>query len=291
MEQKNIALALGGGGIKGLSHIGVLRRLEHHGFQIRAISGTSIGALVGAFYALGYGVDEIERIFTVFKQTRLYGQMRGQAPSFLGLAGMTRRLNELIGDCTFADVKVPFAVTAVWAEYGRVVILREGSLVDALLASMALPGVFPMKIINRMGLIDGGMLNAVPAAAARSLVEGRYPVVAVPLTEPLGVPATMERIYLPEFVPSWLANAIKRLRFVQALDVFFLSQDMMMRALTKFHLDKEAPDLIVRPAVAHLNTLQPADAHYLIERGEEAVEASLPQLRNLFKKESTLQDG
>lgn len=285
MEQKSIALALGGGGIKGLSHIGVLRRLEHHRFLVRAVSGTSIGALVGAFYALGYGVDEIERIFTDFKQTKLYGQMRGQAPSFLGLAGLTRRLNELIGNCTFADVKIPFAVTAVWVEYGRVVTLREGSLVDALLASMALPGVFPMKTINRMGLVDGGMLNAVPVQAARSLVDGRYPVVAIPLTQPLGVPATMQRIYLPKFVPDRIANAIKGLRFVQALDVFFLSQDMMMRALTKFHLEKESPDLIIRPAVAHLNTLQPAEARYLIEQGELAVEDSLQQLLNLFEKD------
>ncbi|MCC6299906.1 MAG: patatin-like phospholipase family protein [Anaerolineales bacterium] len=284
--EKNIALALGGGGIKGISHIGILRRLEQHGFQIRAISGTSIGALIGAFYALGYRLDEIEKLFVEFKQTKIYGQMRGQAPSFLGLGGLTKRLNELIGDCTFADLKIPFAITAVWVEYGRVVTLREGSLADALLASMALPGVFPMRTINRMGLIDGGMLNAVPAEAARALVEGRYPVVAVSLTSPLGVPATMERIYLPKFVPRWLAEAIKRNRFVQAMDVFFLSQDMMMRALTKFHLDKEAPDLIIRPAVAHLNTLQPAAAHDLIERGKEAVEASLPQLLNLFEKES-----
>ncbi len=290
MEKKSIALALGGGGIKGLSHIGVLRRLEQHGFQIQAVSGTSIGALVGAFYALGYGVDEIEKIFTEFKQTKLYGQMRGQAPSFLGLAGLTRRLNELIGNCTFTDLKIPFAVTAVWVEYGRVVTLRDGSLVDALLASMALPGVFPMRTINRMGLVDGGMLNAVPAEAARSLVDGLYPVVAVPLTEPLGVPATMQRIYLPKFIPGWVADAIKRLRFVQALDVFFLSQDMMMRALTKFHLEKEAPDLIIRPAVAHLNTLQPADARYLIEQGEQAVDASLPQLLNLFEKDFPVMD-
>lgn len=287
--EKKIALALGGGGTKGISHIGVLRRLEQEGFQIGALAGTSIGALVGVFYALGYGVDEIEKIFTGFKQTKLYGQMRGQAPSLLGFAGLTRRLNELIGNLTFADLKLPFAVTAVWVEYGREVILRDGLLVDALLASMALPGVFPMKTINRMGLVDGGMLNAVPVTAARQLVESRYPVVAVPLTAPLGVPATMERIYFPQFVPGWLANAIKRLRFVQALDVFFLSQDMMMRALTKFHLEKDPPDLIVRPAVAHLNTLQPAEARYLIQKGEEAVNASLPDLLKLFEKASPVQ--
>lgn len=288
--EKDITLILGGGGIKGISHVGILRRLEQEGFCIRAIAGTSIGALVGVFYALGYSVDEIEKLFVEFKQTKLYGHMRGQASSFLGFAGLTRILNELIGDRTFADLKLPLAITAVWVEYGRVVILREGSLVDALLASMALPGAFPMKTINWMGLVDGGMLNAVPVEAGRALTGSQYPIVAVTLTAPLGVPATMNRIYLPKFVPRWLADAIQRLRFVQALDVFFLSQDMMMRALTKFHLEKEPPDLIIRPAVAHLNTLQPADAQYLIERGEQAVDASLPQLLNLFEKESPVRD-
>lgn len=285
--EKRIALALGGGGIKGVSHIGVLRKLEQHGFQICGISGTSIGGLVGVLYALGYSVDEIEGMFSDFKLTKIYGQMREHEPSFLGLAGLTRRLNEVIGDRTFADLKLPLAVTAVWVEYGRVVTLREGPLVDALLASMALPGVFPMKTINRMGLVDGGMLNAIPVAAARSLVESHCPVIAVGLTAPLGVPATMQRIYFPKFIPHWLAEAIKRLRFMQALDVLLLSQDMMMRALTKLHLEKEPPDLIIRPAVEHLNMLQPASTHDLIARGENAVDASLPQLLNLFDKESS----
>ncbi len=289
--EKKIALVLGGGGVKGISHIGVLRRLEQHGFQICAISGTSIGALVGVLYALGYSVDEIEHMFTDFKLTKLYGQMREHEPSFLGLAGLTRRLNELIGDRTFADLKLPLAMTAVWVEYGRVVTLREGRLVDSLLASMALPGVFPMKTIHRMGLVDGGMLNAVPVAAARSLVESHSPVVAVALTAPLGVPATMQRIYFPKFIPHWLAEAVKRLRFMQALDVLLLSQDMMMRALTKLHLEKEPPDLVLRPAVEHLNMLQPASTHDLIARGENAVDASLPQLLKLFEEKSPKQSG
>lgn len=287
--EKRIALALGGGGVKGLSHIGILRRLEQHGFQICAIGGTSIGALVGAFYALGYSVDEIERMFTDFKPSKLYGQMRGQEPSFLGLGGLTRRLRELIGERTFADLKLPFAVDAVWLEHGKEITLREGPLVDALLASMALPGVFPVKFINRMGLIDGGMLNTVPVGAARSLAEPQAPVVAVALTAPLGVPATMQRIYFPKFVPRWLADAIKRLRFLQALDVLLLSQDMMMRALTKFHLENEPPDFIIRPAVEHLNMLQPASTPELVKKGEDAVDAALPQLLKLFEKEDSMQ--
>jgi hypothetical protein len=92
----------------------------------------------------------------------------------------------------------------------------------------------------------------------------------------------MQRIYFPKFVPPWLANAIKRLRVVQALDNLLLSQDMMMRALTTYHLEKEKPDLIIRPAVAHLNTLETVIVHDVIRRGEEAVDASLPALECLF---------
>ncbi len=280
---KKISLALGGGGVKGIAHIGILRGLEKHDIRIHAMAGTSIGALVGVFYSLGYSVDEIEGLFADFKQTRIYGQMRGQEPSLLGLAGLTRRLNELIGKRTFADLKIPFIVTATWVEYGVEVFLNQGSLVDALLASVALPGVFPMKYINRMGLVDGGMLNPVPVEAVRTFTESGIPIVAVPLTAPLGVPASMKRIIFPRFMPRWLGERIKQMRLVRALDAFFLVQDMMNRAHTKYHLEKAKPDLIIRPAVAHLNTLEKVDVRAIAQKGEEAIDSSLPALKDLFE--------
>ncbi|WKZ42740.1 MAG: patatin-like phospholipase family protein [Anaerolineales bacterium] len=287
--EKKIALALGGGGVKGVSHIGVLRRLEQHGFQIHAIAGTSIGAIVGVFYALGYKPDEIEKLFVEFKQTRLYGQLKGQEPSLLGLAGFTRRVNELIGNRTFADLKIPLIMTATWVEYGREVFLDQGSLVDALLASMALPGIFPMKYINRMGLVDGGMINPVPVEAVRTLAEPNMPIVAIPLTAPLGVPASMERIIFPKFVPRWLGEWVKRTRLVRAADVFFLTQDMMNRANTKHYLDISKPDLIIRPAVAHLNTLEKVDMRAVAKKGDEAIDAALPELNKLFEEKPVTQ--
>lgn len=288
---KKIALALGGGGVKGISHIGILRGLAQHGFQIHAMAGTSIGAIVGVFYALGYKPHEIEDFFAEFKQYRIYGQMRGQEPSLLGLAGLTRQLNVLIGNRTFEDLKIPFIVTAAWVEYGREVFLNQGSLVDALLASMALPGVFPMRYINRMGLVDGGMLNPVPVEAARTLSEPNIPILAVPLTAPLGVPASMERIVFPRFVPRRLAEWIKQTRLVRALDVFFLTQDMMNRANTKYHLEISKPDLIIRPSVAHLNTLEKVNVRAIAKRGDEAIDASLPALMKLFDTaDSTLDE-
>jgi NTE family protein len=250
------------------------------------MAGTSIGAIVGVFYSLGYPVDEIERLFAEFKQARIYGQMQGQEPSLLGLAGLTRRLNALIGNRTFADLKIPFIVTAAWVEYGREVFLNRGSLVDALLASMALPGVFPMKYIHRMGLVDGGMLNPVPVEAARTLSEPNIPIVAVPLTAPLGIPATMERIIFPKFMPRWLGEWLRHRRLVRALDVFFLAQDMMNRANTKYHLEMSKPDLIIRPSVAHLNTLEKVDVGAIAKKGDEAIDASLPALLKMFKEKT-----
>lgn len=287
--EKRIALALGGGGVKGVAHIGILRRLEHHGFEIHALAGTSIGAIVGVLYGLGYKPNEIETLFVEFKQARLYGQMKGQEPSLLGLAGLTRRLNELIGTRTFADLKIPLIVTAAWVEYGREVYLHQGSLVDALLASIALPGVFPMRYINHMGLVDGGMLNPVPVEAARTLAEPNMPIVAAPLTPPLGVPAPMERIILPRFVPRWLAERIKRTRLARIVDIFFLTQDMMNRANTNYHLAHSKPDLIIRPPVAHLNTLEKVDMRAIAEKGDEAIDASLPALLKLFEEKVAAQ--
>src|SRR5512138_1608624 len=103
----DITLALGGGGAKGNSHIGVLRQLEKEGFRIRAIAGTSFGGLVAAFYAMGCSPDEIEAIFAAADQTQFYGHAPDDGPSLMGLAGVTRLLKERIGELTCADLKLP----------------------------------------------------------------------------------------------------------------------------------------------------------------------------------------
>ena len=99
----NITLALGGGGAKGNSHIGVIRSLEKEGIKIEAMAGTSFGGVVAVFYALGYSPDQIEELFAALDQSQLYGFSANEGPSLLGLAGVTRWLVEHIGDKTFND--------------------------------------------------------------------------------------------------------------------------------------------------------------------------------------------
>jgi len=111
-----ISLALGGGGVRGIAHLGVLQALEENGIKIGVISGTSIGGLIGAVYLSGHSATDLIDRFDRIDQQKLFRYQRGQEPALLGLGGATEILKELIGDKTFADLPAPFAVTAVDVE-------------------------------------------------------------------------------------------------------------------------------------------------------------------------------
>jgi NTE family protein len=131
------------GGAKGNAHIGVLRRLEKEGFRIRAVAGTSYGGLVAAFYAMGYSPDRIEEIFAAADQTQFYGHAPEDGPSLVGVACISRLLENEVGNRTFADLKLPCALTAVDLKSGQEVLLTKGRLVDAMLATDRTARYFP----------------------------------------------------------------------------------------------------------------------------------------------------
>ena len=277
----DITLALGGGGAKGNSHIGVIRRLEQEGFRTKAIAGTSFGGLVAVFYALGYSPDEIEEMFAARDQTQLYTQPPTDGSSFLGLAGVLVFLEEIIGDRTFDDLKIPCVLTAADLNSGREVLLSEGSLVDAIATTIAIPGILPPRRVDGLELVDGGTLDPVPVLPARSLAP-KLPVVAVVLTHEMGNPAQAWDIPLPENLPLRLIARVGKMRYGQALDVFLRSFDMVTRAVTEYRLAVDRPDVILRPQVAHIDTLERVDVQDVVRKGEEAVDAVLPELKNLF---------
>ena len=174
----DITLALGGGGAKGNAHIGVLRKLEAEGFRVRAVAGTSFGGIVAAMYAFGKTPDQIEELFASVDQNRLYGHAAGDGPSLLGLAGASKLMDDVFGAATFDDLHLPCALTGVDLKSAREVILTEGLVRDAILATIALPGIFPPRKIQDWELVDGGTLDPVPVAVARALAPN-LPVVAV----------------------------------------------------------------------------------------------------------------
>ena len=278
----DITLALGGGGAKGNAHIGVIRRLEKEGFRIKAVAGTSFGGLVAVFYALGYSADEIEGIFASLDQTQLYGHAPNDGPSLVGLAGVVHFLEGTIGDRTFSDLKLPCVVTAVDLKSGNEVILSNGRLIDAILATIALPGIFPPRLIDGLELVDGGTLDPVPVAPARKLAP-RLPVVAVVLNIPMGVPAQPWNLPLRNYWAGLiLSYVLSKMRYDSVWDVFSRSLDITTRAVTHYRLEVDHPEVIIRPQVLHIDTLDVVDVHEVAKKGEEAVEAVLPQLRNLF---------
>ena len=283
----NITLALGGGGSKGNSHLGVIRCLEKEGYTIKAVAGTSFGGIVAVFYALGHTPDEIEEMFAALDQKRLYGHSENEGPSLLGLAGATKWLKNIIGDRTFTDLKTPCILTAADLRCGCEVLLSEGSLMDALLATIAIPGIFPAKRMGELELVDGGALDPVPVAPARSLAPS-LPVVAVVLTRPMGIPAQTWNIPMPEYVPHALLERISRLPYSQALDVFLRSLDMVTRAVTEYRLEVDKPEIIIRPQVDDIDILQRVDVREVARRGEEAAQAALPELKKLFAWQNRL---
>ncbi len=278
----DITLALGGGGAKGNSHIGVIRRLEKEGFRIKGVAGTSFGGIVAALYALGFSPDTIEEVFASVDQTQFYGHGPNDGPSLIGLAGVTRLFEEMIGDRTFADLKLPCVLTAVDLKSGKEVLLSKGRLVDAILATIAMPGIFPARYIDGLELVDGGTLDPVPVAAARTLAP-RLPVVAVVLTLPMGIPP--QPWNLP-FHKHWggmiLSRLLSKTRYTSVWDIFSRSLDITSRAVTQYRLEVDHPEIIVRPKVYEIDTLDVVDVHDVAKKGEEAVEEVMPQLRNLF---------
>lgn len=277
----NITLALGGGGSKGNSHIGVIRRLEKEGIQIAAVAGTSFGGVVAVFYALGHTPDQIEEIFASLDQNRLYGFNANDGPSLLGLAGVTRWLREQLGEKTFDDLQIPCVLTATDLGGGREVTLSHGPLVEAILATVAIPGIFPVRHIGDWELVDGGVLNPVPVAQARAL-RPDLPVIAVVLASPLGTPAMTWNIPMPNYLPRPLMEQLSRLRYARAFDVFSRSLDIVTRAITEYRLQVDHPEIILWPPVTDIDILDRVDVHAVAQSGEKAVEAALPEIRKLF---------
>jgi NTE family protein len=274
-----ITLALGGGGVKGIAHIGVLRRLEKEGLVIKAIAGTSAGGIVGALYACGFSVNRIEEFIKGLNRNKLFFHRSDESPSFMGLGGFEDALRAALGEKTFDDLEIPFACTAVDLESGQEIILAEGRIVEALLATIAVPGIFPAKLINGIHLIDGGILDPVPAALAKWLAP-TVPVVAVCLTP---VPEGWGR--LPIFkmpssspIPAPIINQIARLRIGQAFQSFLRSMDITSLMLAELRLQIDRPDVIIRPSVERFGLLDDVNPDVMIALGETATELMLPHI-------------
>jgi NTE family protein len=178
--RKKVGLALGSGAVRGLAHIGVIRTLLKHNIPIDYLAGSSVGAWVGAHFALYQDIDltanltvgnKKEKFFALLEPTIFDGIIKGEKVGAL--------LNEWLNDHSFDDVKIPFKVAATDLISGNKVILSEGKLASAVRASMAVPGFFKPVILENKVLVDGGISDPVPVDLVREL--GAEVVIAVNL--------------------------------------------------------------------------------------------------------------
>jgi len=175
-----IGLALSGGGSRGLAHIGVLKVFEREGIPVNFLAGTSMGGVIAAGYAAGLDATYLEEEALRMGQLRNLARLVDYSHSSQGLME-GQRIREYfarqLGEVTFADLRISLALVAVDIISGEEVVLNHGSVADAVRATISLPGVFvPFRMNGRL-LVDGGVLNNLPADVVRRM--GADVVIAV----------------------------------------------------------------------------------------------------------------
>ncbi|MCL6619051.1 MAG: patatin-like phospholipase family protein [Thermomonas hydrothermalis] len=252
-----IALALSGGGARGLTQIGVIEVLQARGLYIDAVAGTSCGALVGGTFAAGK-LDVLRDWMCRTSRNemlRLLDPGLGRPAMFTG-ERLVRTLRELIGEPRIEDLPIDFTAVAVDLRRQREVWLRSGDLWDALRASFAIPGIFTPLMVGEMELVDGGLLSPLPITATRLAVPHR--VIAVDLNGGRNTPRESVVASAPQHSPAqdtplsrWLENAFhlngngRGPQRSGIMDVIARTLETMQERISRVQLALDPPDLLI----------------------------------------------
>jgi len=292
-----IGLALGSGSARGWSHIGVLRALGRAGIEPDIVCGTSIGALVGAVYAAGR-LDWLHEWVTSLTWQGVVGMLDLRMGGGLIEGGkLTGFFRTHFEDRGIEQLPRAFGCVATELATGREIWLREGPVIDAVRASIALPGLFtPAQLDGRL-LVDGGLVNPVPVSLCRAM--GADVVIAVDLnwdlvgrrsrtaadgaqTSPPAPGGVIESI-LAKFRPSPRAGIDDGLDDTPSLlDVLSTSLNIMQVRITQSRLAGEPADAMIRPRLSDIAAMDYHRAALAIAEGERAVRFALPAIRELL---------
>jgi NTE family protein len=285
-ESRGIALALGGGVAKGWAHIGVLRALDEHKIPVRMIAGTSIGALVGGCYLAGK-LDALEEFARNLTKKRIFGLLDFHlgGNGLLGGLKLDQRLKAHLDHITFADLPKPFVCVASEIRTGHEIWLSSGSLVNAMRASFALPGVFEPVVCNNRLLVDGALVNPVPVSVCRAYEQ--MAVVAVNLHyDHFGRAAVVRHDAGPTEKERQEAGSpalsvmdrSQRLGITGTMvEAFNIIQDRISRA----KLAGDPPDLAIHPKLGNIGLTEFHRADELIQIGREATVSKLEDIERL----------
>ena len=246
-----IGLALGGGAAKGFAHIGVIKMLEANGFKPEVVSGTSAGSVVGALYASGMDVFQMQQHAVSLDEARIRdvalfngGLVRGQK--------LQDYVNEMVGNRPFEKMKKPFAAVSTRLETGERTVFNRGNVGQAVRASCSIPGVFEPVKIGESYYIDGGVVSPVPVDAARQL--GADFVIAVDIS-------TKTTGKTPESMLGVVNQSIT-----------IMGQKLGAQELAR-------ADVVIRPQVHDVGPADFERRNAVILEGEKSALAALPQIR------------
>jgi NTE family protein len=263
LARLKVGVAFGGGSEMGYAHIGVWRALERVGLPVDYLAGTSIGSAVAALYALGYGPDEGTDVLDTCGANAF--RLGLSTASVLSSNGLRASLQSVGRDTRIEDLETPLAVTAADINSGREIVFRRGLLWPAVLASMAIPGVYPPQCMGPYMLVDGGVLNPVPSNVVAQM--GADTVVAIRLITRSRLAADFPESSESSGRPPTLYHTITR------------AIDMMQ---SKIAADTAAAATILIEVnfedVARVGLRRWSEGRRYIPLGEASVESALPRL-------------
>lgn len=286
-KKPGIALALGGGAARGWAHIGVLRALDEAGIEVSMIAGTSIGALVGGCYLAGK-LDQLEEFARSLTRRRILGWLDltfGGSGLFGGMK-LNARMQEHMSGMRFEDLSKPFVCVAAEIRTGHEIWLTSGSLITAMRASYALPGVFEPVTCNGRVLVDGALVNPVPVSVLRAYEQkavvavnlhfelfGRSAVIKHSAGDPI---ASGDQEGLIEDQSSPTRHM--RLGVTGAMvEAFNIIQDRIARA----RLAGDPPDMSLTPRLSHIGLSEFHRADEAIKIGYDSTKTRLEELKRL----------
>jgi NTE family protein len=294
-NRTRIGLALGSGSARGWAHIGVLRALEQANVRPDIVCGTSIGALVGAAYALG----ALDRLEEWVRKLSAGDVIRFMDVGFGSGVLKGDRLMEFfrtnVPDRPIEDLAVPFAAVATSLQTGAEVWLRSGSTFDAVRSSIALPGVFAPARWQGTLLVDGGLVNPIPVSLARAMgadvviavdlgsdiLGRRFRTAATPDPSPTGtVHKWMRQLQenLLSIAPEKTLDTAPEPASLSLLDVLSASLDIVLVRTARSRMAGEPADVVVAPRLSQLRLFDFHRANEAIEEGRRAVERAAHSL-------------
>ena len=293
-SKSRLGIALGSGSARGWAHIGVLRALEQAGIVPDVVSGTSIGALVGAAYAS----NRLDRLEEWVAQIDWWDIIRYMDVRLGGVEGerLMRAFRERVEDAPIETLPKPFGAVATDLQTGREVWFQSGSLLEAVRASIALPGLFcPVRYQDRW-LVDGGLVDPLPVSLCRALGADR--VIAVNLNGNIvgkhfsGRPS---RLAGPSPLLARLSTRLQAMLGNNGdteeakaneppglFDVMAGAIHIMQDRITRARMAGDPPDVVLAPRLAHLGLMDFDQASAAMTAGLECVRLHLPLLRNVL---------